>query len=143
MQHKEEEVKKAEIEFEKKQIREQFEIRLNFDPIIDKSKWFKYRKDRLSYLGFEKNDKILDYGSATCEVSEWLAWEGYDVTAIDISHDLLAFSKRRDKSRRLKYACMDCEELAFKDEAFEDNLFWDIASSTKSRKGHRRDTSHS
>ncbi|MEA1956806.1 MAG: hypothetical protein U9N01_00390 [Euryarchaeota archaeon] len=34
-------VKKAEIEFEKKQMSEQFEIRLNFDPTTDESKRFK------------------------------------------------------------------------------------------------------
>ena len=119
-------VKKAEIEFEKKQMSEQFEIRLNFDPTTDESKWFKYRKDMLSYLDLKKDDKILDYGSATCEISEWLASEGYNVTACDISYDLLTFSKKRDKSRRLKYACVDCEELAFKDEAFDKIICWDI-----------------
>jgi len=119
-------IKKAEIEIEKKQMNEQYEIRLNFDPISDESKWFKYRKDILSYLALEKNDKILDYGSATCEMSEWLASMGYDVTAIDISHELLAFSKKRDMSRRLKYACVDCEELAFKDEAFDKIICFEI-----------------
>jgi len=121
-----EEINKAEIEFEKKQLSEQFEIRLKFDPINNESKWFKYRKAMLSYLDLGKNDKILDYGSATCEMSEWLAWEEYDVTAIDISYDLLAFSKKRDKSRRLKYACMDCEELAFKDESFDKIICFEI-----------------
>ncbi|NQE05803.1 Ubiquinone/menaquinone biosynthesis C-methyltransferase UbiE [ANME-1 cluster archaeon GoMg1] len=118
--------KKAEIEFEKKQMNEQYEIRSNFDPTTDESKWFKYRKDMLSYLALEKNDKILDYGSATCEISEWLASEGYNVTACDISYDLLAFSKKRDKSRRLKYECADCEELAFKDEAFDKIICFEI-----------------
>jgi 2-polyprenyl-3-methyl-5-hydroxy-6-metoxy-1,4-benzoquinol methylase len=80
----------------------------------------------LSYLDLKKDDKILDYGSATCEISEWLASEGYNVTACDISYDLLTFSKKRDKSRRLKYACMGCEELAFKDEAFDKIICWDI-----------------
>lgn len=41
------------------------------------------------------------------------------MTAIDISNELLRFSKKRDKSGKMKYACMDCEELAFKEEAFE------------------------
>ena len=59
-------------------------------------------------------------------MSEWLAWEGYDVTAIDISHDLLAFSKKRDKSGGLKYACMDSENLAFKDEAFDKIICFEI-----------------
>jgi 2-polyprenyl-3-methyl-5-hydroxy-6-metoxy-1,4-benzoquinol methylase len=118
--------KKSEIEFEKEQMSRQYEIRSNFDPISDESKWFKYRKDVLNYLNLEKNDEILDYGSATCEISEWLAWSGYDVTAIDISHELLAFSKRRDRSRRLKYACMDCEEIAFKDETFDKIICFEI-----------------
>ena len=119
-------VKKAEIEFEKKQLSNQYGNRSNFCPISDGSKWFKYRKDMLSRLALEKTDKILDYGSATCEMSEWLAWEGYDITAIDISHDLLAFSKRRDKSKRLKYSCVDCEKLAFKDEAFDKIICFEI-----------------
>ena len=38
---------------------EQFEIRLNFDPTTDESKWFKYRKDMLSYLDLKKDGKIL------------------------------------------------------------------------------------
>ena len=41
-------IERAEIEFEKKQISEQYEIRSNFDPTNDESKWFKYRKDMLS-----------------------------------------------------------------------------------------------
>jgi 2-polyprenyl-3-methyl-5-hydroxy-6-metoxy-1,4-benzoquinol methylase len=120
------EVKIAEIEFERKQISEQSKIRLNFDPISDTSKWFEYRKDMLSYLDLKKTDKILDYGSASCEISEWLASEGYDVTACDISYDLLAFSRRRDKSRRLNSACVDCEELAFKDNVFDKIICWEI-----------------
>ena len=121
-----EDVKKAEIEVERRQLSEQYEIRSNFDPISDESEWFKYRKEMLKFLDLKKGDKILDYGSATCEMSEWLAWEGYDITAIDISHDLLAFSKRRDKSKRLKYACIDCEQLAFKDEAFDKIICFEI-----------------
>lgn len=119
-------VKKAEIEFEKEQMSGQHENRLNFDPISDESKWFKYRKAMLNYLDLEKNDKILDYGSATCEISEWLASLGYNVTAIDISQELLAFSKKRDNAGRLKHVCMDCENLAFKDETFDKIICFEI-----------------
>lgn len=120
------EVKKAEIEFKKEQISDQYENRLNFDPTNDKSKWFKYRTGMLSYLDLEENDKNLDYSSATCEISERLASKGYDVTACDISHELLVFSKRRNKSGRLGYACVDCEELTFKDEAFNKIICFEI-----------------
>lgn len=122
--------KVAEILVERKAIKEQFDSRWNFCPYTDTSKWLNWKRNVLNKLNLKKGDKILDYGCATCEVSEWLSAQGYDVVAVDISSDLLQFSKSRAINQGypglLNYCCADCEQLPFKDGTFDKIFCFDI-----------------
>ena len=124
------ETKLVEILFERKALQEQYDSRWNFSPYTDNSDWLNWKRNALKKLYLRKEDKILDYGSATCEVSEWLSAQGYDVVAIDICFDLLTFSKSRAKrygySGLLRYCCADCEQLPFRDEVFDKIFSFDI-----------------
>ena len=122
--------KVAEILVERRAIKEQYNSRWNFCPYTDTSEWLNWKRNALDKLNLKKGDKILDYGCATCEVSEWLSAQGYNVVAVDISSDLLQFSKSRainyGYQGLLNYCCADCEQLPFKDETFDKIFCFDI-----------------
>ncbi|MFC1865769.1 class I SAM-dependent methyltransferase [Chloroflexota bacterium] len=122
--------KEAEILFERKALEEQYQDRWNFSPYTDNGEWLNWKQDALKKLELKKEDRILDYGSATCEVSEWLAAQGYNVLAVDICHDLLLFSQHRAKKYGyeglLQYHCADCEQLPFEDDVFDKVFCFDV-----------------
>lgn len=125
------EPKIAEIAFERRALQEQYNSRWNFSPYTDDGRWLNWKRNALlKKLGLEREDKVLDYGSATCEASEWLSAQGYDVVAIDICFDLLLFSKSRAARYGypglLRYCCADCEQLPFKGEVFDKIFCFDI-----------------
>ena len=125
------EAKIAEILFERRALREQYDSRWNFSPYTDNSDWLNWKRNAVKKLVLKKEDRVLDYGSATCEVSEWLSARGYNIVAVDICSDLLLFSKSRAErygysSLLLRYCCADCEQLPFKDEVFDKIFCFDI-----------------
>ncbi len=66
---------------------------------------------------------ILDYGCGNGIHSIWLAKEGGRVIGIDLSKDSLRIARERavveGVADRIEFLLMDCENLKFKDEAFD------------------------
>jgi len=122
--------KKAEIAHEAEAAKQQCGARMEFDPVNTPSKWMKSKKERISSgLALMKHDRILDFGSASCEVSEIYTNYGYLIVAGDISREMLLISqKRTQKYNRPSphYVVFDGEELPFKDKAFTKVICWNV-----------------
>lgn len=122
--------KKAEIAHEAEAAKQQYEARMGFDPINAPSKWIKSKKERISNsLALMKNDCILDFGSASCEVSEIYANDGYFIVAGDISKEMLLISqKRTQKYNRPSphYIVFDGEYLPLRNNTFNKIICWNV-----------------
>jgi len=63
--------------------------------------------------------KVLDVGCGAGFLSNYLAREGFDVTAIDLSGSSLDVAKKRDDTHSVKYLQADAYELPFDDCSFD------------------------
>jgi ubiquinone/menaquinone biosynthesis C-methylase UbiE len=66
---------------------------------------------------FKKEHKILEIGCADGCYTQ--AFEGYDITAIDLSQKNIATAKRHYCSKSIKFYVGDVEKLKFKDNGFD------------------------
>lgn len=65
------------------------------------------------------NDKVLDVGAGTGRLSFVLAQQGCDVTAVDISPDMLDFIEKNKNDLNIKTVQANCEKLPFDDNSFD------------------------
>lgn len=70
-----------------------------------------------SYLGDLKNKKVLDAGAGTGRLSIKFAALGAEVTALDISPEMLKVLHR--KNSRIQTVAADAEDLPFADNSFD------------------------
>ena len=77
--------------------------------------------DMIEIFKKEKIKKILDLGCGTGRHSIFLAQNGFDVTASDISGRGLEVTKQKAKKNglRIETVCNDMREIPFKDETFD------------------------
>jgi len=118
------EIVNAEKEFEDSEAERQKQRRLLFDSVTSSDPWWKAQMNLVyKHLQPQKQDVILDFGSASCEISEFLANDGCKVIAIDISQNMLLISKERLKKNNrilnLNYITGDCMELPLSSETFD------------------------
>lgn len=71
----------------------------------------------LPLLGEIKEKKILDVGAGTGRLSIALAKQGADVTALDVSKEML--EKIKMKNKKIKIVIGEAESLPFEDETFD------------------------
>ncbi len=77
-----------------------------------------FEKDKLlPMLGDLKGKKVLDVGAGTGRLTLRLAKLGADVTALDISEEML--KKLKVKAKKIKDVIGDCESMPFEDESFD------------------------
>ena len=80
-------------------------------------------KESIKMLGNLKGKKVLNLGSGLGEEAVYLASQGAIVTAIDISNQMLEFTKKLARRYKVasKITCihMSAEELKFKNESFD------------------------
>jgi ubiquinone/menaquinone biosynthesis C-methylase UbiE len=77
---------------------------------------------RLIIEGFAREIKVLDLGCGAGVLTERLVAAGYDVDAVDMSADMLEFSKQRlakYEGGKYRFARAECQELPFPDAAFD------------------------
>ena len=122
-------IKKAEIVFEGQEAKRQKQKRLSFDPVLSDDKWWKRKTDLIcEYLLPKSGDTILDFGSASCEPTEFLANKGCKMVALDISKAMLLLSKERNRrlsrSLEIEYVVADGENLPFCNDAFDKIMSW-------------------
>ena len=80
--------------------------------------WDSFEKEHLApYIESSKGKKVLDAGAGTGRLTVRLHAAGADVTALDISPDMLAVLK--NKKRAIETVEGDIEHMPFKDETFD------------------------
>ena len=75
--------------------------------------------DLAARLSPARGERCLDVGSGTGEVALRLARAGADVTAVDISAELLALARAKPEADRVAWKLADAQDLPFEDEAFD------------------------
>ena len=81
----------------------------------------KYSEEKLmqyqlvKFENFLKGKKILDAGCGSGRDSKYFYDDGYDVTGVDLSEELLKIAKKNSKA---KFKVMDFTDLKFKDKTF-------------------------
>jgi ubiquinone/menaquinone biosynthesis C-methylase UbiE len=126
--------KKADIEYEKRRVKERRDALLKIDPVTCMDRRYIIRYRVLDRLKYKDGERILECGSGTCEISEWLQVQGHNVIAMDLCYELLAVSKERSKIRNqeksnygnLQYIVGDCEYSPFKDRVFDKIICYNI-----------------
>jgi ubiquinone/menaquinone biosynthesis C-methylase UbiE len=91
-----------------------------FAPTYDENAkyWDSFEQRNLNpYLKSAKGKKVLDAGAGTGRISARLAEAGAEVTALDISPEMLEILKRKNKS--VKIVEGDLENMPFEDETFD------------------------
>lgn len=85
-----------------------------------------YQKEKenvLELLGDIKGKKILDLGAGTCRYSIVFAEQGAEVTAMDISQEMLDEGKRKAKKRgvedKIEFIKGDALNTGFEDDSFD------------------------
>jgi len=87
--------------------------------------WDSFEKSYLiPYINSSKGKKVLDAGAGTGRISMKLAKIGAEVTALDISPEMLA--KLKQKNHNIKIVEGDMEDMPFKDDSF-DMIFSSLA----------------
>lgn len=66
-----------------------------------------------------KDIRILDVGCGAGFLSNLLAKENFDVTAVDLSESSLEVARARDSTNSVRYLLADAYELPFEDETFD------------------------
>lgn len=66
-----------------------------------------------------KNIRILDVGCGAGFLSNYLAKENFDVTAIDLSESSLEVARNRDTTKKVRYLLADAYDLPFEAETFD------------------------
>ena len=95
-------------------------------PFSREFRFFSFLESEFVHLDLDKEDLILDFGAASCEISRYLAAQGYNVVAFHISHELLNFSREARCGNLLQYVVGDCESTPFKSRAFNKVICWNI-----------------
>ena len=82
--------------------------------------WDSFEKDKvLPMLGNLKSKKVLDVGAGTGRLALRMAKAEAEVTALDLSDEMLKKLKLKNQNLKLLTAIGDAENLAFADESFD------------------------
>ena len=113
--------KLADLAYEQRYLERERERIAGFDPLADSGELGALRRNLLALLGLPAGAQVLDYGSGSCEVSEYLAVAGARPVALDMFPGYLQASRQRSATRggaAPRYAVGDGERLPFRDGVF-------------------------
>jgi len=77
------------------------------------------RRETVEISGVQPADRVLDVCTGTGEVALALANRCDDVTGVDISPDMLAVARRKDRESKVRFLQMDATRLDFADGEFD------------------------
>ncbi len=101
---------------------------------IDKEGWLEAYKEGKVHWANDKNPSplaeslvnnaaakgaVLEIGCGNGRDSKYLASQGFDVTAIDISPIAIKMAKKLNSHKKIKYQVADAEDLKFDDDSFD------------------------
>ena len=113
--------KLADLEYEKKYLQNNYLRVSTFDPHVQGDELGILRANLLSLLSPNLDGEVLDYGAGLCEIAEYLAVSGAQVTAMDMFSGYLEASRNRSReynNTALNYVIGDCEALPFSNNSF-------------------------
>lgn len=90
-----------------------------YDRIFNSGLFLQARKQVFDGMSFKDDQKILFVGVGTGADLELLNLEDNDVTAIDLSTDMLKKASAKSSNSSIKFIQMDAQNLLFKDESFD------------------------
>ncbi len=103
-------------------------------------KYRKWEDEILSQLSEKSVGKVLDVGCGAGFFSILLGKNGYDVTGIDLTQEMISEAKQlaRKENVEAEFLVMDAENLTFSDESFDivisRNLTWNLPNPKKAYK---------
>ena len=92
---------------------------LIYDRIFNSGIFLKARKRVFDGMSFKGDQKILIVGVGTGADIELLNLENIEVTAIDLSYDMLRKARSKSSNSSIEFKQMDAQNLLFKDESFD------------------------
>jgi len=77
------------------------------------------RRATVEMSGAQPGDRVLDVCTGTGDVALEFAKKCDDVTGIDLSSEMLAIARKKDKDNRVRFLQMDATRLDFADKEFD------------------------
>ncbi|MBO8172468.1 MAG: class I SAM-dependent methyltransferase [Bacillaceae bacterium] len=90
-----------------------------YDRIFNKGSFLNARKQILQEVSFRKEHKILFVGVGTGADLELIDHTNLDITAIDISPDMLKKANEKFENTSVKFFEMDAQDIKFNDKEFD------------------------
>lgn len=90
-----------------------------YDKIFNSGIFHTARKQIFKEMSFSREQKILFVGVGTGADLEFMNHSALDITAIDISSDMLKKAKMKFQHSSIKFLEMDAQNLEFNDESFD------------------------
>ncbi len=90
-----------------------------YDRIFNSGIFLKARKRVFDGVSFKGDQKILFVGVGTGADLELINLENIEVTAIDLSYDMLRKASSKSTNTSIEFIQMDAQNLIFKDESFD------------------------
>ncbi len=90
-----------------------------YDKIFNSSIFFTTRKQIFTKLSFKDNQRVLFVGVGTGVDLEFINYSNLEITAIDISPDMLNKAKEKFINTNITFLEMDAQQLHFEDATFD------------------------
>jgi len=90
-----------------------------YDPFTSLLRLKGVRRATVEMSGAQPGDRVLDVCTGTGDVALEFAKKCDDVTGIDLSSEMLAIARKKDKDNRVRFLQMDATRLDFADKEFD------------------------
>lgn len=90
-----------------------------YDRFFNSGLFLQARKQVFNDLSFKQGQKILFVGVGTGADLELIDRESLDITAIDLSGDMLKKASSKSSNASIQFFQMDAQKLLFKDESYD------------------------
>jgi demethylmenaquinone methyltransferase/2-methoxy-6-polyprenyl-1,4-benzoquinol methylase len=90
-----------------------------YDPFLSLFRLKGVRKETVEMSGVRVDDRVLDVCTGTGDVALEFAKRCDDVTGIDLSAEMLAVARKKDREGKVRFLQMDATRLDFTDGDFD------------------------
>jgi len=90
-----------------------------YDPFLSLFRLNGVRRQTVEMSGVRPEDRVLDVCTGTGDVALEFARRCHDVTGIDLSAEMLAVARKKDRESKIRFLQMDATRLDFADREFD------------------------